>query len=81
MKSGPKVNQVAEACFVLERKGAIDFAVEGTPAGLCTPWLIWFLEHAARAAVLLVLETGESMARAHVDVRHAGARPLAEKVT
>ena len=38
----------------------IDFAHDGMPQILCTPWLVWFLEHAARNAMLPLLEPGES---------------------
>lgn len=38
----------------------IDFARDGMPEILRTPWLVWFLEHAARNAVLPALEPGES---------------------
>ena len=34
---------------------AIDFADHQMPAVLSTPWLIWFLEHAARQAMLPLL--------------------------
>jgi len=81
MKSIPKVGTVGEQCFVVEAKHAIDFAVGGMPAVLCTPWLIWFLEHAAREAVLPWLEIGESTVGTHIDVRHTAATPLGENVT
>ena len=51
------------------------------PAVLCTPWLIWFLEHAARQAVLPLLESGESTVGTHVEVRHLAPTPLGETVT
>ncbi len=50
MKSRPKVGTVGELEFIVEQKHTIDFAVGGMPAVLCTPWLMWFLEHAARNA-------------------------------
>ena len=43
---------------LLRSRHAIDFADGGMPPVLCTPWLIWFLEHAARAAVLPWVELG-----------------------
>ena len=51
---------LGEQQFVVEPRHAIDFATGGMPAVLSTPWLIWFLEHAAREAVLPSLEPGES---------------------
>ena len=58
MKGTPKVGTTGEQQFVVERRHAIDFAEGGMPAVLSTPWLIWFLEHAARAAVLPLLRSG-----------------------
>ena len=81
MKSIPKVGTVGEVCFVVEAKHAIDFAVGGMPAVLCTPWLIWFLEHAAREVMLPLLAVGESTVGTHIDVRHTAATPRGEKVT
>src|SRR5262249_42231923 len=60
MNGSPKIGTAAAHTFVVEPKHAIDFADDRMPAVLCTPWLIWFLEHAARAAVLPFLEADES---------------------
>ena len=43
----------------------------GMPQILCTPWLVWFLEHADRHAVLPLLEPGESTVGVVVNVEHA----------
>ena len=51
------------------------------PAVLCTPSLIWFLEHAARDAVLRVLEPGESTVGVSIQVEHLAPTPLGRKVT
>ncbi len=81
MKGRPKVGAVGEQKFVVEAKHAIDFADGGMPPVLCTPWLIWFLEHAARAAVLPCLETGESTVGLEIEVRHVAPTPLGHTVT
>ena len=81
MKSLPKVGTLGEARFVVEPRHAIDFADGGMPAVLCTPWLIWFLEHAARAAVLPLLEPGESTVGTEVQVRHLAPTPVGQAVT
>lgn len=81
MKSIPKVGTVGEVTFVAETKHAIDFADGKMPAVLSTPWLIWFLEHAAREAMLPLLEPGESTVGVQVDVQHLAATPLGERVT
>ncbi len=81
MKGHPKVGALGEQRFVVELKHAIDFADGGMPPVLCTPWLIWFLEHAARAAVLPCLEPGESTVGTEVEVRHLAPTPLGHTVT
>ena len=60
---------------------AIDFADDKMPAVLSTPWLIWFLEHAAREAMLPLLDSGESTVGVQVDVEHLAPTPLGQQVT
>lgn len=81
MNGIPKTGTVGEEKFVVERKHAIDFADERMPVVLCTPWLIWFLEHAARKAVLPFLDDGESTVGTLVEVRHLAATPVGGVVT
>ena len=81
MKGHPKLGASGERKFVVEAKHAIDFADNGMPAVLCTPWLIWFLEHAAREAVLPWLEPGESTVGLEIEVRHVAPTPLGHTVT
>jgi predicted thioesterase len=46
----------------------------------CTPWLIWFLGHAARNAVLPLLGPGESTVGVALNVEHTAATPLGAQV-
>ncbi|HLQ46814.1 MAG TPA: thioesterase family protein [Planctomycetaceae bacterium] len=80
MQASPKVGTIGELTFVVEQNHAIDFADGDMPAVLSTPWLIWFLEHAARKAMLPLLEKGESTVGVHVDVQHLAATPLGQRV-
>jgi len=80
MKGSPKIGTAGEQQFVVEPKHAIDFADARMPAVLSTPWLIWFLEHAARAAVLPLLDAGESTVGTLVEVRHLAATPVGATV-
>ena len=80
MKSKPKVGDVGEVSFQVESKHAIDFADDGMPEVLCTPWLIWFLEHAAREAMLPLLEPSESTVGVYIEVQHTAATPVGEHV-
>jgi len=80
MKANPKVGTTGEERFVVEPRHVIDFADGGMPAVLCTPWLIWFLEHAVRQAMLPLLEAGESTVGTHIEVHHLAPTPLGQNV-
>ena len=75
-----RIGTVGEERFVVGEQHLIDFAHDGMPPILCTPWLIWFLEHAARNAVLPLLETGESTVGVIVSLEHTAATPLGAEV-
>ncbi len=80
MKGSLKIGATGELQFAVEPKHAIDFADGRMPAVLSTPWLVWFLEHAAREAVLPFLEAGESTVGTLVEVRHLAATPVGQTV-
>ena len=80
MKSRPRPGQAAKIRFVVEAKHIIDFAEEGMPAVLATPWLIWFMEHTAREAMLPHLEPTESTVGTLVDIEHLAPTPLGQAV-
>ena len=80
MNGGPKVGTIGERRFVVEPGHAIDFADGAMPAVLSTPWLIWFLEHAAREVVLPFLSQGESTVGTYVEVRHTAPTPVGQSV-
>lgn len=81
MKRKPRVGDLGELTFVVELAHAIDFADDDMPAVLSTPWLIWFMEHASREAMLPLLEPSESTVGVSVDVRHLAPTPLGQRVT
>ena len=80
MKSRPRPGLAAEIRFVVETKHIIDFAVNGMPTVLATPWLIWFMEHTAREAMLPHLEPTESTVGILVDIEHLAPTPLGHAV-
>lgn len=80
MRGPIKTGSVGEESFTVTEQHLIDFAHDGMPGILCTPWLIWFLEHAARNAVLPFLEPGESTVGVVVNVEHTAATPLGGRV-
>jgi predicted thioesterase len=81
MKCNPKIGDLGELTFVVTNQHVIDFAEEQMPAVLCTPWLIWFLEHAALQAVLPCLDPIESSVGTHVDVQHLAPTPIGHEVS
>ena len=81
MKRSPKIGATGKLSFVVTEQHTIDFANEQMPAVLCTPWLVWFLEHAAREAILPLLDAKESTVGVHVDVEHLAPPPLGHKVS
>lgn len=80
MKGIVKIGTVGEARFIVSEPHLIDFADNGMPAVLSTPWLIWFLEHAARNAILPVLEPQESTVGVIVNVEHTAPTPPGAQV-
>ncbi|MCS1409603.1 MAG: Fluoroacetyl-CoA thioesterase [Verrucomicrobia subdivision 3 bacterium] len=81
MKSRPRIGQTAEIRFSVTKQHIIDFATHGMPEILSTPWLIWFLEHTAREAMLPFLEPTESTVGIQVEVEHLAASPIGANVT
>ena len=80
MKNTIQVGAVGEERFIVGEQHSIDFAHDGMPQILCTPWLVWFLEHSARNAVLPLLEPGESTVGVVVNVEHLAPTPLGAEV-
>ena len=80
MKGPARIGTVGEERFVVTERHLIDFAHDGMPQILCTPWLIWFLEHAARNAVLPLLESDEGTVGVALNLEHTAATPLGAQV-
>ena len=80
MKGPAKTGTVGEERFVVREEHLIDFAHDGMPRILCTPWLIWFMEHAARNAVLPLLEAGESTVGVDLKLEHTAPTPVGGEV-
>jgi fluoroacetyl-CoA thioesterase len=75
MKSRPRTGEVAVLEFTVTEQHIIDFADDVMPEVLSTPWLIWFLEHTARKAMLPHLDPEESTVGAMVNVEHLSPTP------
>lgn len=81
MKLFPTIGDIGKREFCVTSEHTIDFAHNGMPEILSTPWLIWFLEHAAREAVLPYLEPSESTVGINIEVNHLAATPVGHQVT
>ena len=80
MKTPPKIGTLGEERFVVDQQHIIDFACDGMPEILCTPSLVWFMEHAARSAMLPLLEAGESTVGVDVNIQHTAPTPMGAEV-
>jgi fluoroacetyl-CoA thioesterase len=80
MKHSPSIGAVGELSFRVEREHAVDFSAEGLPLVLSTPWLIWFLEHAAHGALRPLFEPGESSVGTEIELQHLAPTPLGGNV-
>ncbi len=81
MRAQPKIGATGERKFTVEAAHAISFAQSGVPPVLSTPWLVWFLEHAALDAALPCLEPGEITVGTHIEIDHLAPTPLGAIVT
>ena len=81
MQAQPKIGATGERKFTVEAAHAISFGQSGMPPVLSTPWLVWFLEHAALDAALPFLEPGEITVGTRIEVDHLAPTPLGAIVT
>jgi predicted thioesterase len=81
MHKQPKIGTSAERKFTVEASHAISFGPNGPPPVLSTPWLVWFLEHAALDAALPFLEPGEITVGTRIEVDHLAPTPVGAPVT
>ena len=81
MQTPPKVGSTHETSFTVEDSHSIEFSEHGIPAVLATPWLIWFLEHAALDLTKPYLEEGELTVGVQVEMEHLAPSPLGSHVT
>jgi predicted thioesterase len=77
----PKIGTMGERIFTVEMAHAISFGQNGPPPVLSTPWLVWFLEHAALDAALPFLEPGEITVGTRIEIDHLAPTPLGAQVT
>jgi predicted thioesterase len=81
VQTQPKIGTTGERIFTVEAAHAIGFGQNGPPPVLATPWLVWFLEHAALDAALPFLEPGEITVGTRIEIDHLAPTPLGAQVT
>ena len=80
MQTTPKIGSSHETRFTVETSHSIEFSEHGIPAVLATPWLIWFLEHAALDLMKPYLDEGELTVGVQVEMEHLAPAPLGSQV-
>ncbi|HLJ11178.1 MAG TPA: thioesterase family protein [Planctomycetaceae bacterium] len=81
MQGQPKIGAAGERVFSVELAHTIGFGQDGLLPVLSTPWLVWFLEHAALDAALPFLEPGEITVGTRIEVDHLAPTPVGNRVT
>jgi predicted thioesterase len=81
MKSVPRTGMSAVETHLVDASNRIVFADGRMPAVLATPWLVAYLEYAARKAIDPCLEEHERSVGTHVEVDHLGPVPEGHTVS
>src|SRR5215471_1576826 len=81
MQGITRIGATGERKFTVETAHAISFGSDGRLSVLSTPWLVWFLEHAALDAALPFLEPGEITVGMRIEVDHLAPTPVGKHVT
>jgi predicted thioesterase len=75
MKFAPKSGMSAEESHLVDASNRISFADARMPAVLATPWLIAYMEYAARRAIEPCLEDNERSVGTFLEVEHLAPVP------
>jgi predicted thioesterase len=75
MKTTPKAGMSAEERLTVGPENRISFADARMPPVLATPWLVAYLEYAARKAIDSCLEDHERSVGTYVEVEHQAPVP------
>ncbi len=75
MKSIPRAGMSAEYSVMVDETNRITFADERMPAVLATPWLVAYMEYAARDAIAPCLEEHERSVGTFLEVEHLAPVP------
>ena len=75
MKQSPRTGMTGELSIAVGPENRISFADGRMPAVLATPWLVAYLEYAARDAIAPLLEANERSVGTFIEVEHLGPAP------
>ena len=75
MKQSPRMGLSGELSIAVGPENRISFADGRMPAVLATPWLVAYLEYAARDAIAPLLEADERSVGTFIEVEHLGPAP------
>ena len=81
MKTTPRTGLTGERRALVDASNRISFADERMPGVLATPWLIAYLEYAARDAIAPCLEDHERSVGTFVEIEHLAPVPEGFTVT
>ena len=81
MKDSLRPGITGEKRIVVESRYAISFMGPDVPGVLASPWMLLFMEHAARDSVLPHLEPGEDTVGVGFQFEHMAAAPIGANVT
>jgi fluoroacetyl-CoA thioesterase len=81
MKTGVRTGLTGQSQVTVDEKTRISFADGRMPAVLATPWLVAYLEYAARDALVPFLDEGERSVGTYIEVEHLAPVPEGFTVT
>ena len=81
MKDSLRPGITGEKRIVVEPRYAISFMGPDVPGVLASPWMLLFMEHAARDSVLPHLDPGEDTVGIGFQFEHIAAAPIGSAVT
>jgi predicted thioesterase len=80
MKTTPRAGMTGEERITVDESNRIVFADGRMPSVLATPWLVAYLEYAARGAIAPCLEEHERSVGTFIEVDHLAPAPEGAKV-
>jgi predicted thioesterase len=81
VKQTPRLGLAGELTVEVTEEHCINFAGDGMPHVLATPWLVAYLEFVARDALATCLEDHERSVGVVVEVEHLAPSPIGSRVT